>query len=57
MNRLVVVQAIDGRWNYGPIYQENLMRSEEFGTYETKWDAHDAMIEAVDKMFKEACTA
>ena len=51
---LVIVQACDGRWNYCPRSQEQLARSDEFGTYPTQWDARDAMLAEVSALFKEA---
>lgn len=38
----VVVQALDGRWVYGPPELEDALRSEEFGQFETAADASQA---------------
>lgn len=39
---IIAVQALDGRWNYGPAILEAALRSEEFGVYPdapTAWRA------------------
>lgn len=42
MSAPVVVQALDGRWLYGPAELEEALRSEEFGQFETAADASQA---------------
>lgn len=39
---LAFVQAIDGRWNYGPESTRVAMSSEEYGTFPTEADAREA---------------
>lgn len=39
---LTVVQALDGRWNYGPLVLERAMRREESGLFATNQDAVNA---------------
>lgn len=39
---VVLVQAIDGRWDYGPQKLVGVMEIDEFGTYESREDAERA---------------
>lgn len=40
--RIVVVQALDGGYNFGPAELKEALRSEEFGTYPTEKTAREA---------------
>lgn len=42
MKAPVVVQALDGRWNYGPPELAEALASEEHGAYATAADASQA---------------
>ena len=43
----VIVQACDGRWNYGPSVVEQAMSSDEFGTFPTRLDATKAALKEI----------
>ncbi len=43
----VVVQADDGRWNFGPVALAEALHSEEFGTYPTEAQARAAALDAI----------
>lgn len=47
--RLTVVQALDGRWNYGPLTLERAMKREETGLFMTNQEAVNAAQRALQK--------
>lgn len=42
----VIVQALDGRWNYGPECLRAALESEDFGTFPSKEAALLAAVES-----------
>ena len=42
--RQVCIQAKDGKWNYGPLIEEQIMRELQTGAYKTIWETKDALL-------------
>jgi len=50
--RYICVQAKDGRWNFGPVIEEQIMRDLPTGDYANNFEARDALLEAATKEWR-----